>query len=477
MNVEEVVREFFHGIPSSGESTILVAVSGGKDSMVLLSVLEKLKEKFGFSLAVAHFNHKARGMESEKDETFVGEFASEKLGLPFYLGCGEVSQRAKEEKKSFEEMARILRYDFLQETAEDIHQKTQKVCYIATAHHGQDNLETFLLNLLRGAGLQGLSGIPPRRGNILRPLLKATRAEIEEFVRVKSLPYREDLSNQEETYRRNLLRHQVIGKLKELNPKVEKSSGKTIEIIRGENEFLNQYVEEKLVISQKNDEIFLERDSFLSLPDTLHGRAVQVFVSFMSKGKSEISLNGKHREEILSLIKREKPSGEFFIYDLHISRRYDKIIMKPRLNSSECFGNSGLKKEEVSFLCDKWTPWEKFDIFMEQVDKKSEKSGNSEIDEFTCGNVKELRVRTRVIGDEIKCNNRPTKSLKKWMIEEKIPFALRETLPIFVNEENQVVAVYWGGTFFVDCRFNLEEGTLGFLIKLRKREEERDGTI
>lgn len=520
MSIKEKAEDFLESIPLKEGDCLLVALSAGKDSMVLLWILweifcEKQEEKIPcFSLAVAHFNHKARGEASEEDQAFVKKFVDslkssinlEKNGyantlekeaacngikqemsaIPLFLGSGSVLSRAKEEKKGFEETARDLRYGFLQETADEIQKKSKKNCYIVTAHHANDNLETLLLHLARGAGMQGLSGIPPQRGNIIRPLLQVTRSEIALFVEEHSLPYREDLSNAEEQYRRNFVRHQVIPKLEQLNPSVVAHSAHTISILRGENDFLNSYVGENLVIDYEGEVFSQERKavldigSLLALPESLQGRAMQYVVEQVVPTHR---LSQKQREEMLKLAKNKKPSGIFSSFPLRTRRCYDKMIVDT-VDSSQ--PNQEKKEKNLMTLQSGetylWEGWEvtavKSDVPYGKKDGidgivkvgKTPKKQNTMT--FFCIDVDKLYLRSRKQGDTLKIASRPRKTLKKWMIEEKIPQHLREELPVFVTETDQVVAVVdlEKEKAFVDSGFLPQERANDWKIRLTKRE-------
>jgi tRNA(Ile)-lysidine synthase len=201
-------REFSRTNGLFGEKdAVVVAVSGGVDSMVLLDLFTKER---GLTLTVGHFNHCLRGEESEADELFVAERAR-LYGIPFHAGRGDTAGEARRRGVGIQEAARDLRYDFLLRLRE-----STGAGRVATAHHADDNAETILLHLFRGAGVQGMSGIPAVRDGIIRPLLFAQREEIEEYARDGHIPFRTDSSNAKDGYTRNAVRHHVLPLLKEL---------------------------------------------------------------------------------------------------------------------------------------------------------------------------------------------------------------------------------------------------------------------
>lgn len=189
-----------HSLLHGGE-TVICALSGGADSMALLTALQQLRGELGITVRAAHFNHGLRGAESDADEAFVREFCAQNA-IPLTVGHGSLPNAS-------EDTAREARYAFLQSLGGTV----------ATAHTADDNAETVLMNLLRGTGLRGLAGIPPKRGNIIRPLLGVTREQVIAFLTAHGIPWRTDSSNEGDAYRRNRLRHQVIPLLKAENPR------------------------------------------------------------------------------------------------------------------------------------------------------------------------------------------------------------------------------------------------------------------
>ena len=187
---------------------MLIAVSGGLDSMVLLDLISKTNIEF----AVAHCNFQLRGDESEGDENFVKSYCNENSIQGFFQKF-DTKQFAEDEKVSIQVAARKLRYEWFYELLAN-----KNLDFVATAHHLDDQLETFLIHFSRGTGLDGLTGIPSQNDKIIRPLLTFSRAEIETFANENNLKWREDSSNASDKYVRNKIRHQVVPILKELNP-------------------------------------------------------------------------------------------------------------------------------------------------------------------------------------------------------------------------------------------------------------------
>lgn len=189
---------------------IAVGVSGGADSVALLRFLAALRPQFGWDLVVCHIHHGLRGAEADRDECFVRALA-EQLGLPCAVSRIDAAALALRDHISVEEAGRMARYAFFAQTAGEGGR-------IATAHTLDDSIETVLMNLVRGTGLRGLCGIPRIRGNIVRPLLECTRAEVEDYLGALGQPYCTDSTNLTDDYTRNRIRHDILPRLCELNP-------------------------------------------------------------------------------------------------------------------------------------------------------------------------------------------------------------------------------------------------------------------
>jgi tRNA(Ile)-lysidine synthase len=242
---------------------ILVAVSGGLDSMVLLHMLKQLD----IEVAVAHCNFQLRGQDSDEDEEFVRMYC-DKISVPFFCKRFDTNNYATENKLSIQMAARELRYTWFEELIEG-----EGFTKLTTAHHFNDSIETMMLNWVRGAGIEGLRGIPARRGKIIRPLLFATRDEIISYAADHQIAWREDISNQTDDYQRNFIRHQVIPQLKRINISLENTIRESVNKMEDEWAFYLKNVEEwkeKFVI-QEGEMIKISKAGFL---DPAHGASL-----------------------------------------------------------------------------------------------------------------------------------------------------------------------------------------------------------
>lgn len=217
-----VLKEFLHFLDKEQllepDSRVLLAVSGGLDSVAMVHLFEEA----GLSFGIAHCNFQLRGQASDEDERFVRSLAEEK-GVPVFFTRFDTETYAREISESIQVAARILRYEWLEEIRQD-----NGFTFIATAHHLNDSIETLIYNLTKGCGMRGLHGIPPKNGPVIRPLLFAGRKQLEQYVQSKKMAYREDASNQETKYQRNKIRHEVIPVLAGINPAFEQTMAENI---------------------------------------------------------------------------------------------------------------------------------------------------------------------------------------------------------------------------------------------------------
>lgn len=274
-------------LPPKG-GVLLCAVSGGRDSVCLLHYLAAIAPRRGFTVAAGHLNHRMRP-EAQRDEDFVRDLCRT-LNVAFYTEAAPVYETAARWGLGVEETGRRLRYEFLFRTADAIGADR-----IATAHHAQDQAETVLLNLLRGTGPEGLGGIPPVRGRIVRPLLQTDRAEIEKYLQENGLSHVEDSTNEDTRYARNRLRRELWPRLETINPALTKAIGRTAEIARRENGYLDTLAAAYLPPSGTA----VETARLLSAPEALRSRVARLLLERMPTGKKDVS--AAHIESLLAL--------------------------------------------------------------------------------------------------------------------------------------------------------------------------------
>ncbi len=231
-----------YSMPVCGKR-IVVALSGGADSIALVYALNSLKEEYSFTLEACHINHGIRGETAERDEAFV-KAECEKLGIKLYLLHADVPSLSKEKGVGLEECGRLVRYEFFSSLGD---------CLVATAHTLSDRCETLILNETRGSSLKGLSSIPAVRGNVIRPLIDCTRAEIEAFCKENSLSFVTDETNLDDSYSRNRIRLNVIPELKKINPAFECSIARLVDSASETEAYMSAVTEAVISRSKRAD--------------------------------------------------------------------------------------------------------------------------------------------------------------------------------------------------------------------------------
>ena len=371
--------------------TLICAVSGGADSIALLFGLYLLKEKLGFTLEAAHFNHHLRGEESDRDEAFVREFCH-RYDIPLHVGSGNVTAG----KKGLEAAARDARYAFLRTLSGKI----------ATAHTADDNAETVLLHLIRGTGLKGLGGITPVSGNVIRPMLGITRAEVEEFLEEWCLSHIEDSSNGSDAYLRNRVRHHVMPLLKEENPRIAENLSAMAQRLRLDEEYLS---------CQADFGILPTVENLKTLHPAVRSRCLEKFLKESGVREPEQS----HIASLEALVFSDRPSAKAsFPGGVTIARNYDRLQVL----------NQEPEPETVVLPC----PGEViFGPCRVTCAPASEIIQSPEA--FTVVPEGTILLRSRHCGDALRLSG-GSKSLKKLFIDRKIPAAERNTLPVACDD-------------------------------------------
>ena len=289
---------------SPGEK-VAVGVSGGADSMCLLSLLLSCGAELGITLTAVHVNHGIRGEEADRDEAFVADWCREN-GVPCVVRRAEIPALAAASGESAELCARRVRYEIFGSLGAD---------KIATAHTGSDSVETMLMNLSRGAGLRGLCGIPPVRGHIVRPLIAFTREETERYCEEHGVPYVTDSTNLTDDYTRNRFRHRIVAEWEALNPAFTANALRCMTLLRQDDDFLRRLAAERF------DALFDPVSGALPVPllaredACLRGRILTLFCERFSAGDYEY----RHIERLLKEMDRPcsvtLPSGAHLVSD------------------------------------------------------------------------------------------------------------------------------------------------------------------
>lgn len=377
---------------------VIVALSGGADSVALTFGLYLLKEELGITLEAAHFNHHLRGEESHRDEAFVRAFC-QSYGIPLHVSGAKVLPG----EKGLEASAREARYAFLRSLPGKV----------ATAHTADDNAETVLLRLLRGTGLKGLGAIAPVNGNIIRPMLSITREEVEAFLEEYALSHVEDSSNGENAFLRNRVRHEIMPLLRQENPRIGENLSAMAQNLRQEEAFLQSLLPETMPpVSQLKE-----------LPGPIRHRLLERFLKDSGVKEPE----QVHILQMESLVFHWSPSASMqFPGGVTIGREYDRLVKRERVQTLlayplQCPGCTEIPELGVTVQC---TPADTL-------------SGG---DGFYIQPQGTLVLRSRMAGDCMTLSG-GTKSLKKLYIDRKIPASKRPMVPVLADDRG-VLAVF-----------------------------------
>ena len=431
-------RELF----SPGER-VVCAVSGGADSMALLWYLNSVRSELSISLVAAHFNHRLRDDEADRDECFVRSFC-EKHNIPLHIGSGNVAAHAQAHGLSTEEAARELRYAFLQALPYD---------KIAVAHTADDNAETVLMHLLRGSGLRGLCGIAPQRKNIVRPLLGVSRAQIEIYLHAEGIPWVEDSSNASAAYTRNRLRHELLPLMKRENPNLLNALNAHCAVLRAEDALLDTYAQAVVEAAREGERYRCA--PILSAPDALQKRALRLIMrEYLPQDLSLV-----HITAMQELLRSDSPSAQRSLpQQLHVRRCYDLFEIAytaaPKSFSPVTLqipGESVAAELGLKFSCE---IIKNLQLFLNSAFQFAVK--------YDMIAQHDVIVRPRKAGDKLTLSC--SKTLKKWCIDRKIPLRERDRLPVF-SCGDQVIAVPGLG---VDRSFLPRQGDTILLISIEK---------
>jgi tRNA(Ile)-lysidine synthase len=445
---------------------VVVAVSGGSDSVCLLSVLAELSREYDLTLHVAHLDHLFRGKESADEALFVADLA-EKLGVPATIGKIDVPAFCRERGLSSQEGARTARYGFFSRVVE-----ATGASRIATGHTADDQAETFLMRLLRGAGVSGLSGIPPVRENIIRPLIEVTRQEVLEHVKEAGLAFVTDPSNAQPLYTRNRLRQDVLPVLRQFNPRVVETLASEASLLRDEDEAVETVLSalSSDVISRGKDGILFKREKFNALPKAFRRRLFRKAAALAGEESSGLPRQSREFssvqiDEALTFMAAAGTGRAMRLLDgLTVEREYGKIIISPQ-TASQAFSHT-LALPGVTALAEIGLEVETrvLETRNDGKETRDERAENylwqAEFDYAKI--VFPLLVRTRLRGDRFCPAGMAgrSKKLQDYFVDEKLPRRKRDAVPLLVSGDD----VLWVAGLRTDERFLAGPETKKLLI-------------
>jgi len=398
---------------------IIVGVSGGADSMCLLFVLLKLRERLNITLSVVHVNHGLRGSASDEDERFVESVCHEQ-GISFYSFSINISEYARQMSMSVEEAGRHYRYQCFKEVLKKV-----GADIIAVAHNRDDVGETVLLNIFRGTGIRGLKGIPAKREGIIRPLLCISRQEIEAFVDKHSIAYRTDETNFQKDYVRNRIRLKILPDAEEYINNQAKNHLYQLSVMATEVEsFISEQTDNAYLATVKdNNKILIE--AFLALHIVLKREVLRRVIASASEMLKDISF--AHIEAVLELADRQVGKRVQLPNGLVAIRGYDYIEISASL--SDDLKDFAMEPIDVDIPGEYDLPFiNKSVSFTIKNLEKSERIPEKQYTKwFDYDKIKVgLKLRTRLQGDYLVINNGNNKQLTRLMIDQKIPKETRD---------------------------------------------------
>lgn len=465
MKATKGIREFLAS-RSLLNCSLIVAVSGGVDSMVLLHLLYELKNEFDLRLSVAHLDHGIRGESSEKDAEFVREVA-ENLGLPSTVEKRDVT-RITDGGSSLEEAARKVRYEFL----EDVRVK-QAADYVALGHNRDDQVETVLMHLIQGTGLRGLSGMDPVREFYVRPLLNNSREEIYNYADARDLNYRKDETNQDTSYLRNRIRHGLLPKLEEnYNPRIREKINELSTLAGEAHSFIQEratIVMEELELKRENEEIRFQREGIQQLHPYLKKVAIRQLV-LEARGSLK-DVTSSHVEKIIDQLEKNPSRAQLDLPDLTFilqgeTGRFLEEQGKSFDNSKVEF-NYEIKPGDALVLKEAGMNM-RLELTAGTAAPNPDNFSEDRLTEVVdWGKVERpIRVRNREPSDRfIPLGMDGEKKLKDFFIDEKIPLEKRDCVPI-VQDNNGII---WVVGYRIDNRYKINNFTKkGLIMKARK---------
>lgn len=434
------------------EDKVIIGVSGGADSVCLLFVLLEIQKKIGFEIVAVHVNHRLRGEEADGDQAFVKNLC-DRLGIICEIYSEDVELIAKKRKQSTEEAGRYVRREaFLQ--AMEAHGGTK----IALAHHKNDSVETFYMNLARGTGLKGLGGIRPVTGEYIRPLLCLERKEIETFLKERNISYRNDESNASDDYTRNRIRNHIIPYMEqEVNEKTVSHIADTMEKLQGIQVYLEEQTKrcfEICVKEEKNGYLVLE-EYFSEIPSVLKPLILkEVLVKLSGKEKD---LEEVHLSDLQALLEKQVGRRLDFPYEIEAKRVYEGLhLRKKGLGTKELF-YAEVDFSDGSFREYQWGQKRITCKLMKNDVKDAVSIEKSDTKRFDYDIISDkVCIRTRQPGDYITINtDGRTQKLKSFFINEKIPEEMRNEILLVADGHH----ILWIVGMRTNCMYRVSEYT------------------
>jgi len=421
-SIEEKVINFIarYGLIGQKEN-LLIAFSGGPDSVFALHFFYKFRKKFRCNISAVHFNHNLRGNESKEDENFAIA-QCKKLRVDLNIIQLDVKAFAKKNKLSLEEAARILRYNELSKFA-----KRNSIDKIITAHNLNDNTETILMNLFSGTGISGLSGIPIKRENIIRPLLCLTKKEVLQYLNHNKINYRIDSSNLENDFKRNFIRNKILPLIKEINPSFDDALFRSSQNFLKQKEFENKSIEYLILNFSKKIKNGYELSlDLLKIYDEIPGE----FLKFFLKKYFDYQLEHKDYIKINKLAFNQKGKSIALKNYLKVIKESDTLVFTKKIIDN-------IEAVEIKIGESKKISGKTIKI---ESTTKSEKLSPNNYELIAADNLDDtFIIRNWKIGDKFKpLGMKKEKNVSDFLTDLKIPAAVKKEQLVMINR-NQII--------------------------------------
>lgn len=418
------------------DDNILVGVSGGPDSMVLLHILNEIKEELGFNIYVAHINHGIRKEEADSDEEFVKDVCSELL-IPFHSTKVNMDEYARKNKLTSEEAGRAIRYGFFNKILRNIGGGK-----IAVAHNKNDQAETLLMRFFRGTGLEGLRGMEYKNGNIIRPLLDVSREDIEKYCSDNAILVRIDRTNLEPIYGRNKTRLEVIPYIAQnYNKGIIDTLARTSKLMQMDSEFILGIVEKKyknVVVEESQNSIVLDIDKLKEEHYSIKSRIIRQSIEKINgnlKGIEEKHIN------IINNLMKENTTGKSIniTNNIDIKISYGHIIIEKKSKSKKVYFKYPIHIGETVYINELGVTINSKVLPIAEIDINYI---NGFIKYFDYDKIKDvLHIRNRRDGDRFTpLGMKGSKKLKDFFIDEKVPREERDSIPI-IEDNGKIIWV------------------------------------
>jgi len=403
---------------------VVVGLSGGADSCVLLDVLCRLKDIIGISVVVAHLNHGIRGEEARRDQNF-SEIFSKHYNVQFVTSNVNVPEYSARNKISSEMAGRQLRYKFFDEVC-----KNYNCNKIAVAHNLNDRAETILLNLIRGSAASGMEGIKPTNGNIIRPLVETMRKDIESYAQLNNIDYVTDSTNLEDIYSRNIVRNKILSQMCSINQNAIENIIRCSDIITCENEYINHELDKENVFVCKNDEVHINKIKFIEFHSALKRRCVLEAIRKLNGNSQNISAKQ------IDLVTNNLKTGNQFQLgnNVQVYITGDSIIFSDKKLGYAEYTYTPKIPGEIEIK-------ETNSVYKFEIVPKYERTENSLCISLDKVDTNNIVLRTKKDGDYFKPFGMTShKKVKKFFIDSKISLYERNLYPLLIYN-NDVLGI------------------------------------